>query len=88
MSGLLRGWEKLLHQPLLVGLAGVALLGLRGDEVVEAGEAVGNFPSVFPSCFWLVSVILQVVVFNVKLLVSPVRCKIHSSEGEIPLHAV
>ena len=32
----------MLHQPFLVGLEGVELLGLRGDEVVEVGEAVGD----------------------------------------------
>ena len=42
MSGRLRGWEKLLHQPFLVGLEGFVLLGVRGDEGVEAGEAVGD----------------------------------------------
>ena len=39
---LLRGWEKLLHQGFLVRLEGIEFLGLRGDEVVEAGEAVGD----------------------------------------------
>ena len=31
-----------MHQPFLVGLEGVELLGLRDYEVVQAGEAVSD----------------------------------------------
>jgi hypothetical protein len=33
------GWEKLLHQPFLVGLEGFELLGFGGDQGVEAAQA-------------------------------------------------
>ena len=41
MKGL-RGWEKLLHQALLVGLEGFVLLGFGGDQGVEAAQARGD----------------------------------------------
>ncbi len=41
-DSILRRWEKLLHQAFFVGLEGVELLGLGGDEIVEGGEAVGD----------------------------------------------
>lgn len=34
--------EKLLHQPFLVGLEGFELLGLKGDQGVEAAQARGD----------------------------------------------
>jgi hypothetical protein len=39
---LLRGWEKLLHQAVLVGLEGFVLLGFGGDQGVEAAQARGD----------------------------------------------
>ena len=35
-------WEKLLHQPFLVGLEGFELLGFSGDQGVEAVQAVDD----------------------------------------------
>ena len=39
---LLRGWKKLPHQPCVVGLEGIELLGVGGDEVCEGCEAAGD----------------------------------------------
>lgn len=39
---MLRGWKKLLHQGFFVRLEDFEHLGLCGEEVVEAGEAVDD----------------------------------------------
>jgi len=36
-------WEKLLHQALFVLLEGFDLFALRPDQIIQRGEAIGDF---------------------------------------------